>query len=472
MKIAFVQKIPYEIIGVQYLSAIAKKNGHKTDVFIADIDGSAFVRNVADYHPDLIAFSLMSSDYGWFDRVLAEIKKDHPGVPVVAGGPHPTFFPEMIEENDLQTVFLGESEDSFTEYLQKAQNQQSLNNIPGTWHKDKSGLIHRNLISPLNARLDSLPIPDFELYFSKYPILGQKILKTFIASRGCCFACSFCYNDRYHKLYRGQGPYVRHLPPSKIIEWIDRVRSKYPMEIVEFQDDAFTQNKPWLKDFLHLYKTRVDLPFKCLVRADMVDDEVARLLKKAGALVVVFGIETGNQEIRNTILNKNINNEQIYKCAKILRKHGLKFGTSNMFGLPTESLDKAFQTVQLNIDIRTDYPWAAVFMPFPNTKITQFAQAKKLLRADYDFKNLPSSFFSTSPLKLENKHAFENLHKVFYFTVRYPWTFPFMKKIIHLKWPFFFRSIFAFSYLCKYAEEKKISKLKAFGILWSFRHSI
>jgi radical SAM superfamily enzyme YgiQ (UPF0313 family) len=472
MKVALVQKIPYEYIGVMFLSAVIKKGGGESASFIAALEGRRLLPNLRQYQPDLVAFSLLSPDHRWFAGLVREVKAALPGVPVIAGGPHPTFFPEIIEWPELQAVFVGEAEGSLAAFLRHFGNDGALGSIPGIWYKDSGGAIRRNPVGPLVQDLDRLPFPDRSIYYDKYPVLKNKEVKTFITSRGCPNNCSFCYNHGYRELYRGGGRYVRHFSPERIIAEIKETRAMAPAESIEFQDDAFTYNPEWLDTFLALYKAEVGLPFKCLVRADMVTPEIARQLRTAGLSSVIFGVESGSETIRNTALKKHITNRQITGCADTLHAEGIKFGTSNMFGIPGETVEDALETIRLNIRIKTFYPWASLLMPYPRTKIAEICRERGLIPADFSWNGLPGSFFSETPLRLPEKHVYENLQKVFYLAVRYPWTFPLFQRMVKLRLPRFFKALFVVSYILKFAREKEISLFSAMRILWHFRDTL
>ena len=78
-----------------------------------------------------------------------------------------------------------------------------------------------------------------------------------------------------------------------------------------------------------------------------------------------FGIESGDEAIRNGLLNKGVADEDIYRTAGLLRKYSIRFRTYNMVGLPNETMEQALLTVRLNAEIGTDFPWCSIFRPFP-----------------------------------------------------------------------------------------------------------
>lgn len=84
---------------------------------------------------------------------------------------------------------------------------------------------------------------------------------------------------------------------------------------------------------------------------------------------VSFGLEAGNDRLRNVILNRNMSREEILTAADILRRQGIAFMTNNMLGLPTGGLDTDLETLDLNIQCRPAYANVFLFQPYPKTAL-------------------------------------------------------------------------------------------------------
>ena len=76
----------------------------------------------------------------------------------------------------------------------------------------------------------------------------------------------------------------------------------------------------------------------CYVRPNLVTEEISKLLKMSGCYSVRVAIECGNEPLRNKILRRNLTDEQILKSCQMLHNSGLKVGTINILGLPTETV--------------------------------------------------------------------------------------------------------------------------------------
>jgi radical SAM superfamily enzyme YgiQ (UPF0313 family) len=142
-------------------------------------------------------------------------------------------------------------------------------------------------------------------------------------------------------------------------------------------------------------------------------------------------------------------------AARNLHDAGIPFRTYNMTALPGETLDDAFRTVELNVRIKTDYPWCSVFSPFPGTALAQHAIEKGLLERDFNPEQLGSSFFRATKLRSPEARQLENLQKFFQTAVLWPWTFPLIKLLISLKPNRLFNLWFSLIYFCVYCRSER-----------------
>jgi radical SAM superfamily enzyme YgiQ (UPF0313 family) len=266
------------------------------------------------------------------------------------------------------------------------------------------------------------------------------------ASRGCPYDCTFCFNHQFAEIYRGKGRLVRHRSPASVIAEIEHAARTRRIERVYFSDDTFTLHRAWLKEFLPLYGTTFNrLPFHCLVRINQIDDRLAGMMRDNGCETVFFGIESGDEGYRNRVLGKGIADEDIRRGAAILKKQGITFRTYNIVGFPGETFAQAMKTVQLNIDIGTDFPWCSLFMPYPGTRLAEYARENGFLD-DMTVDAVGNSFHCTSLLRNPERDRLINLHKFFQTAVRWPWVLPIVRQLTRLPVNRFFQVWFSLIY--------------------------
>jgi len=450
-KVLFLQEYLFEFIGPMQLSAILKSKGHKTDLIVWQKEKD-LIKSIKKVNPDIIALSVST---GFHKEAIKKARtiKEKLGIPCIFGGPHPTFFPELINDPTVDMICIGEGDYAILELADKLERKEDIKNIKNIWVK-KNGKIYKNELRPLIQNLDELPFIDRELYYDRYPFLKKLSVKKFMLGRGCPYNCTFCFNKSMKDLYCGKGKYVRKRSPQNIIEEMKNIKKKYPLRSVRISDDTFTTNHKWLKELLTLYKKEIDLPFTALGRVNELDESIVRELAKANCKVLFFGIESGDEELRNLILNKNITDQQIINVAKLLKKYRIKFGTYNMFVLPKETIKKALKTVYINAKIRPDYPYSTVFQPYPRTGIIEYALRESILPKNFSVDDV-GTMTSNNVLKVKNKNEILNLQRFFYFCVRFPSIIPIVKHIIKLPPNKIFKMIYNFG--------AGWTRMKAFG---------
>jgi anaerobic magnesium-protoporphyrin IX monomethyl ester cyclase len=424
-RVLFIQNIPFEYMGPMYLSAVLKNRGHNCRILIAESHRD-FLPHLMEYQPDLIAFSTMTGPHKWVIET-ASIIKQHVKRPVILGGPHPTFFPEIIDEPCVDMICLGEGELALLELADRLDHREDISGIKNLWVKKGSDIV-RNELRPLIGDLDALPFPDRTLYDDCKLLRSVPAMK-FLTGRGCPYHCSFCFNHRYNELYRGSGPIVRKRGIDSLIEEIKATVKAYNLKLVRFPDDSFTIKRQWLLEFLAKYRKSVNLPFTALTRANELDDMVVGALKSAGCLNLYFGVETGSENLRNRILKKKLSDKQLLDASRSLKKCGVKFGTYNMFGLPNENLEMAFETITFNWKLKPDYTINNVFQPYPRTEIVDYAQEQGYLDPNICYLDTMNE---GSLVKTDGINRIVNLSRFASLAIRYPFLMPLIKQLIKL----------------------------------------
>jgi len=453
-KVLFLQDLEYEFLGPMYVSSMLKKHGHKVLMRIGrGMDD--FRSTISTFKPDFVAFSIMSGSHHWALNVARRVKKEY-GITNIFGGAHPTYFPDFIEEKDVDIIVRGEGERACLELMNRFDKKEDYLDIKNLLIS-RNGKIYKNEVRCLDEEIDEYPFADREFYSDLEGRIDLSV-RNVIASRGCPWHCTFCFSDSLQDLYRDKGKYVRIRNIDMVIEEAKILRDTTKARIIYFADDMFGLDSRWLYEFLPKYKERVGIPFICSVRADVIckNEKYAQYLADYGCVAVCFGIESGREYIRNSILNKNISNSDIYKSANRLHQAGIKFRTFNILGLPGEILEDAFCTVKMNIDIKTDYPWCSMFMPFPGTKLTEYAKKEGYLPYDYSIDNLSRSFYSKSNLINHPQiRQLQNLQNFFQTAILWPWTFGIIKQLIKLPQNIIFTSWFGLVYFIVYVRAEK-----------------
>ena len=432
MRVLFViRHADYIPMGLMHLSSVLKKAGHQVDLVISTHQDP--IQAAKEFKPQIVGYTIYTGLHRYYLELNKAIKEALGGkVFSVFGGPHATFFPEVIEEEGVDGVCIGEGEEAMLDLANALEGGSDYTSIPNWWFK-MDGEIIRNRVRPLLEDLDSLPFPDRELFYAKDAFSRESGLKHFISSRGCPYRCSYCFNQAFNEIYRGLGKIVRHRSVDNVIEELRWVKSKYPLRFVVFLDDLFIWPLKWVEEFAEKYPREIGLPFFCNVRPNLVNKELVRLLKEAGCHSVGMGVETGDEQLRKTLLKRDITQEQIMESARLIKEAGIRLITTNMIGLPGGSLEVDFKTLELNIACRPDYANVFLYQPYPGTELGEYAKEQGLLEGFYD--DIGPSAWDHSIIRFsgeKEKRQVENLSKLFALVVEWPFLMPLVKVLIQL----------------------------------------
>lgn len=464
-RVLFLQSIRYDYIGTMMLSACLKRSGHECGVAFGNSIGD-FRRRILREAPEIIAFSLMSGLHLWANEMTRQIRR----LPllrrpyVIYGGPHPTFFPDILETSDADAICVGEGEQAIVELadcIDRGEPPTAVSNL----HVKVDGRIVANPVRPLLTDLDALPFPDREIYY-RSRFFRWNPTKTFMAGRGCPFNCTFCYNKSMRDIYSGKGRFVRLRTPGNVIEEILHVKSRWGLKTVMFFDDTFGLDKSWTMQLMDLFKRDVRLPFLCRIRANCVDEEMIAAFKNAGCAAAFFAIETANEEMRQMVLRKALSNADIYRTAQWLRQYGIKFFTYNMVGIPGERIEDIYATMDMNIKIGTSYPWCSIFSPYPGTELAERCIAQGRLRSDFHPDHLTTTYHRAVAVNAANADEAGNLHKFFQLGVLCPRLVPVIRRLSKLKPNALFVAVFSLVYFINYIRSERLSAARTLVLAW------
>jgi len=385
MKVVFIYT-GEEYLGIEYLSAVLRKNGHRTflfydprlfnDYYVSNSSlerifsfQAKIIKKIIHLEPDLIAFSVNSPEYAWALSLAHSIKKAV-DIPVVFGGHHPTCSPEeVINNNFVDFVIQGEGEYALLDLVRHLDGKVKKEKINNLYYKLDGGRIHNIGLRPFIENLDDLPFPDKELFYSQMPFLLRHY--TIMASRGCPYSCSYCHNGYLKKLYNGKGQYVRTRSIKNVTEELKERKKIYKMKGVMFQDEIFTLDFEWLKEFSTRYKKEIGLPYACYVHPDTVDSKMADLLHSSGCVSVNMGIESIDENLRKELLHRTIPQSQILNALMLFKKNRIYCRAYFLIGLPGQKEEDIIKLARFCSEHRFGSPLVFWIHYFPKTEIAE-----------------------------------------------------------------------------------------------------
>jgi len=373
-----------ENLGVEALSAYLKDAGHEIELLFDPQLGNNFYFNMPwlntligkksllkkakAFQPELIAVSFLTNQFMAVKEFMGYIKKEI-SVPVVAGGFHATSLPEeLIKEDWVDIICIGEGEEALAELAQKLSKKENINSINNLWVKSADGKIFKNQVRPLIRDLKNLPLPDKSI-FNNYSMLSKRLMV--MTSRGCPYKCSYCINSFRDKIYENEK-YLRRKEVKTTIEELLHYKEAYKPKFIQFYDDVFSYDKEWLEEFSLSYPQKIGLPFECYITPTNANEEIIKLLKKCGCVSVIMGVQSGSEKVRSKLLNRHYSNEKVIEAARIVKKHKIKLITEFIFGFPEDDYNSMIAAYELNDKLNADYTGSFIFYPFAQTQLADY----------------------------------------------------------------------------------------------------
>lgn len=470
MKVVFLQGDSFIKLAIEILCAVLKKAGHECQLLLQPAEKD-IIRAALDSGADMFAFSCTTGSDAWVMRTAEKLKK-RTSTPVIVGGPHATFYPDIIKKPYIDYVCRGEGEHALVELLGSIRsNPDGVREIKNIWSKDASGRVFETDVRPFMQDLDELPFPDFPVYARyKYLVPFYRDMYPVITMRGCAKNCSFCFNETYKKIYLNKGKYLRRRSPENVIGELLEAKKKFGVRKINFVDDSFFLYPQWVKEFSSLYREKVALPYIINVEAANVTDSLVRTVKESGCICARMGVESGNDGLRQIVLNKKVTSAQIREAAAHIKAHGLKLNTYNILGLPGETVESAMETYVLNKEIGADFASCSLLQPYPGTAIYDYVKKHGYLKEGAaGAANLSESFFAAAGIRLEHEKEITNLQDLMqlFIQLRIP---PFLaKEIIKLPTNALFHIVFRLSFVL---SKMRIQRIRPLPLLRLALHSL
>jgi radical SAM superfamily enzyme YgiQ (UPF0313 family) len=320
-------QIPY---GLLSLGAQAARAGHQVKVLnLSAFSWRRVEEVIAALDADLFGMSCWTANRRGVDLVSRCIRRRHPRAHVVVGGPHATPLAREVLQHytAVDTVAVGESEDTFMELVDRLAARAPTGGIAGTWYRDGDQIVE----GPPRKSID-----DLDRLASPHDYFATHILMT---SRGCPWQCTFCGAETTW----GRGFRGRSVP--RVLDDLEHALAKLPVKMLQIKDDTFTANKRRALEICNgILERGLHFSWSCDTRVDVLNDELLGAMRRAGCQRLSLGVESGSPSVLAKI-NKKISVEQILRSTALAKSYGIQVRYYMMLGNRGETLETFHETL-------------------------------------------------------------------------------------------------------------------------------
>lgn len=371
--------------GLAYLAATLEEAGHSVDFvdsMAEGIDVEALRARITRFDPHLVVFNTITPTIVNDCEVMRRIHDPRRLWGCV--GTHASVLPqETICNSGCDFTLINEAEDSIVEVAAaldrlgvdaiRADPPQGFAGVQGgIAHSDGNGGVAVTEKRKYIRDLDRLPLPARHLMpMDRYrmPFFPGERFATIIPSRGCPWTCTYC---RAGQVY---GSMVRVRRPESLVEEMRRLDEEHDCRAVVFMTDGLTFKPEWTKQVCEaIIEAKLRTRWICNSRVDCVTLDLLRLMKRAGCLMVSYGVESGSQAVLD-LSKKHITLQQSRDAIKWTRQAGLKSMAYFIIGLPGETRETIGESKRFAREINPDYVNFHVATPFPGTELYDIAKS-------------------------------------------------------------------------------------------------
>jgi radical SAM superfamily enzyme YgiQ (UPF0313 family) len=341
----------WEPLGLGYLASYLKKH-------IKDIDIKFFHENFDDpmefhkaaIYADIVCITSTTPTFRRAKQLATGSKYVNKKIKTIVGGWHVTALPQTI--TDIDHIVIGEGEKALCDIIQ---NGSQYPIIKGT-----------------KLQFEDLPWPDRELIRQDRTLAlceshGSGRIGSFQSRRGCMMHCSICAEKIMTGWYNSKKNPVRVRDPEDLLDEITTVNNKYNLTRFKFVDPTWCFPKKAAYDFCEAkLKRDINLPWELMAHAAYLDEDLLKLMKRAGCDQINVGCESGSQKILND-MRKGVTVEQIKKVFKIGKSLGINMRSFFILGLPNETRETIEETRQLAREINPDVFGITILCPYPGS---------------------------------------------------------------------------------------------------------
>jgi len=397
------------------INALRKEGISNVEFYNIDANRPAYdevLAHIEAARPDVLGVSaVVSTAYAYTKRLTLDVKAILPDTLIIVGGSLAGSAEILLRKTGVDLCALGEGERIFCNVVKRAEvtrDAKNYHDIPGLVLLNKEGRL-------INTGYEA-PLPKDEIYdiewddLAKSADIGMFIYDAFdedgklhewfkkdsrayephrrggkvgsiVCAKGCVSRCTFC-----HRWDKG----IRYIPVDIIMKRIEELIEKYNVRFFDIVDENFGTDRRWLKEFCEKIKPYDILWFVSGMRVNTASPEHLQMMKEAGCVATLFGMETGSEKMLK-VMDKKVKLQDNYNAIKWVTELNLSTVIQLVIGMPGEAPDTIRESIEFckyatslspdqnPNDLSINYAQA-----LPGTPLYEFGRSQGIIGKDLD----------------------------------------------------------------------------------------
>ncbi len=290
-----------------------------------------------EFQPELVGFGTYQRNLPHVIALSRLVKKTLPRASIVLGGPQASLMPDegLAALRDVDFLCRGEGEAAVQRIAEAVLSGDAERPVPGATRRTPEGAILTGSALESVRDLDVYPSPWLTGLLD--PAANSESIM--LASRGCPYNCAFCYTPAAFDRK------IRYNSIERVLDEIAYVASRGSGRLW-FGDPNFSFSEKRVIGILEGILSRsLQVEMWVETRADMLNPELIRLMKRAGVHLVAMGLESASPNVFPG-LDKSLEPEEIRAAARSALDAGLDVEFFSQYALPNETLEDAMATLK------------------------------------------------------------------------------------------------------------------------------
>ncbi|MBA58492.1 MAG: radical SAM protein [Gammaproteobacteria bacterium] len=394
------------------INYLRKHGGGEVEFYNIDANRPSYeeaLRHIIDAKPDVLGVSaVVSTAYAYTKKITLDVKKACPDTLIVVGGNLAASAEILLRRTGTDVCVIGEGELTFLKIVKRAKSTKHLkeySDIPNLAYIDnKDVIINTGYETPLEkteiydinwrdleASTDisnfifdpytgdqALPWLDHDPRAREPHRRGKKLVELH-AAKGCVARCTFC-----HRFDKG----IRYIPVEVLRHRIQGLVDEYDVGFIVIADENFGTDRKWLRAFCEMIR-----PFDVLwrvagMRVNCITPEFINLMKDAGCVSIIYGMETGSPKMLE-VMEKKTKVSENCEAMKWTLGSDLYSAVQLVLGMPGETNKTVQETIEmckyvltLREDLNPNNLSINYAQALPGTPLYEFARHKGVIGGD------------------------------------------------------------------------------------------